>query len=196
MDQQFYACITFLHEAEKLKSTLRHNWTTTGRQESVAEHTWRLMLMFFLFDHSVEFHIDSYRVMKIILIHDIAELVYGDVPAFVKSKGYKDKARKRERKAAKSLFFILPPSIRKECFSLFEEYEQGITQEAKVAKALDKLETSLQHLEAGITHMTPEEMGDVTLEYASKSVALLNNEKVNEFWEYLQEELRKMMRGS
>ena len=34
-----------LHRAEQLKNNTRHSWTSSGRHESVAEHSWRLALM-------------------------------------------------------------------------------------------------------------------------------------------------------
>lgn len=185
--------IAFLHEAEKLKSTLRHNWTTSGRQESTPEHTWRLMLLFTLLDDLAEFGVDSLHTLKMLLVHDLAELVHGDIPGFVKEVDTKDIARKREHEAAKQLFAILPPPLETDYFALFEEYEQGSTKEAKVAKALDKIETLLQHLEAGMEYMKPEEMGDHTLNYATKPVEVLGSPVVSEIWEWLREELRKMM---
>lgn len=193
MRQPLHQIITFLHEAEKLKNTLRHSWTSAGRQESTAEHTWRLLLLFVLLDDLAEFSVDSQRVMKILLVHDLAELVHGDVPGFEKAKDEKHLAQLREHEAAVSLFSLLPDPLQGELLSLFEEYERGEIKEAKVAKALDKIETLLQHLEAGIDHMKPEEMGDPTLNYATKAVDILDNPSVNEIWQWLREELRMMM---
>jgi putative hydrolase of HD superfamily len=193
MNSKLHQIIQFLHQAEKLKSTLRHNWTTSGRQESTAEHTWRLMLMFLLLDHEAQFQVDSYHTMKMILVHDIAELVHGDVPGFIKSKDAKQLAQKREHEAAVKLFQLLPSPTAIELFALFKEYEQGKTKEAKVAKAIDKLETMLQHLEAGMNYMIPEEMGDATLKYADKPVEALGNKHISELWKWMKEELRKMM---
>ena len=43
MDQKNY--ITFLNMIEKLKCNTRHSWTSSGRRESVTEHSWRLAVM-------------------------------------------------------------------------------------------------------------------------------------------------------
>ncbi|MBU0579064.1 HD domain-containing protein [Patescibacteria group bacterium] len=37
--------LKFFHEIEALKKLLRHSWLSDGRQESVAEHTWRITMM-------------------------------------------------------------------------------------------------------------------------------------------------------
>lgn len=189
MNPQLLSVIAFLHETEKLKSTLRHNWTTSGRQESTAEHTWRLMVLFLLLTKLTDFHIDESRTLKMLLVHDLAECIYGDVPGFVKAKDSKDLARKREHEAAVKLFSTLPQNLCKEFLGLFEEYEQGKTQEALVAKALDKCETLLQHIEAGEQYIIPEERGDASLKYGEKNVKLLNNDVVNELYVYLQKEI-------
>ena len=39
------ALLDALHVAERLKDTPRHCYTSGGRRESVAEHSWRITLM-------------------------------------------------------------------------------------------------------------------------------------------------------
>ena len=65
--------------AERLKCSLRHSWTSSGRQESVAEHSWRLALLAALV--SDEFPgLDREKLLLLCLFHDIGEAFTGDIP--------------------------------------------------------------------------------------------------------------------
>ena len=76
--------IKVLHTAERLKDTTRHCYTSGGRHESVAEHSWRLCLMaYFMRDEFPEADCD--KVLKMCLIHDIGECFTGDIPSFNKT---------------------------------------------------------------------------------------------------------------
>jgi len=142
--------LQFYIEAEKLKATLRHSWTSdTTRQESTAEHSWMLSLIAItLFEH-LKIKIDQLKVLKLVIIHDLAEAVTGDIPAFEVSERMKAK-KQNEKLALKKLARNLPSKTKKELFALNAEYEAKETLEAKMAQALDKLEAPLQHAIAGI----------------------------------------------
>jgi putative hydrolases of HD superfamily len=140
--------LDFLRASERLKATHRSAYTSEGQQESVAEHTWRVCLMALVL--APEFPaVDFARLVKICLVHDLGEAVGGDVPA-------PEQARRRaagvatgkgleERRDLMSLLEPLPERLRDEIASLWDEYEAAGTPEARLAKALDKLETILQH---------------------------------------------------
>lgn len=75
--------LDFLKTAEQLKCNTRHSYTSSGRLESVAEHSWRLALMAMLVgDEFPEMDMD--KVIKMCLIHDMGEAITGDIPAFEK----------------------------------------------------------------------------------------------------------------
>ena len=79
-----------LHLAERLKDATRHCYTSGGRHESVAEHSWRLCLMaWFLRDEFPELDMD--KVLQMCLIHDLGECFTGDIPTFLKSNADTDK---------------------------------------------------------------------------------------------------------
>lgn len=134
--------LEFLRQAEKLKDTTRTAFTSEGRQETVAAHTWRLCLMaLVLEDHFPE--VDFSRLIKMCIIHDLGEAISGDIPAI-----HQDPASSKsdqEREDLMELLRPLPEHLRDEIAGLWDEYEGATTQEAKLAKALDKLETILQH---------------------------------------------------
>ena len=134
--------LEFLRRAEQLKDTIRTGHTSKGRKESVAEHTWRLCLMAMVF--SKEFpEVDFERLIKICIIHDLGEAIRGDIPA-PEQVGQESKAD-QERDDLLELLASLPEPMRIEIEGLWDEYETASSAEARLAKALDKLETILQH---------------------------------------------------
>lgn len=140
------AALVFLEEAERLKSVLRSSYTTTGRQESTAEHTWRLCLMVMVFERELE-GIDVARLLKICVLHDLGEAIHGDIPAVAQgnaAKGGADKST-QEREDLLTLMHALDDELRDEFLALWDEYEQASSPEARLAKGFDKLETLLQH---------------------------------------------------
>lgn len=134
--------LTFLRAAERLKTQTRSGWTSAGRAESVAEHTWRLCLMaMLLYGHTPG--IDLGRLLRMCLIHDLGEAIGGDVPAPAQKAGASKAGQ--ERADLLELTSSLPPALREEILELWDEYESAASPEAKLAKGLDKLETILQH---------------------------------------------------
>ena len=134
--------LAFLRAAERLKTVTRSGWTSTGKAESVAEHTWRLCLMAMVLYGRAD-DIDLARLLKMCLIHDLGEAIGGDVPAPAQVAA-RPKAG-QERADLLSLVEPLPAAGRREILELWDEYEAASSPEATLAKGLDKLETILQH---------------------------------------------------
>lgn len=142
MENELTAILTFLEKSEKLKGTLRTAWDSEGKQESTAEHSWRLALMTAcLLPYFPE--INAAEALEMALLHDLAESVTGDISAFLTP----DATAKSQQETA--VFFQLTedlPLNRKNHFQeLFIAYEQNTTTTAHFIKALDKAETILQH---------------------------------------------------
>ena len=140
--------LDFLRASERLKATHRTAYTSKGQQESVAEHTWRLCLMAMVL--APEFPgVDFARLVKICLVHDLGEAVGGDVPAPEQARrlaaGLATGKGKDERRDLLTVLEPLPSALQAEIAELWDEYEAARTPEAKLAKALDKLETIMQH---------------------------------------------------
>ena len=136
------AILEFLRHAEQLKNVTRSAFTSQGHRESVAAHTWRLCLMAMLFaKHFPE--IDFAKLLKICIIHDLGEALGGDIPAPLQDGVAAKTAQEREDLLL--LLQPLPAHLQAEIAILWDEYSQAETPEAKLAKALDKLETILQH---------------------------------------------------
>lgn len=147
--------IAFLHEAEKLKTLLRHSWLSSRRRESVAEHSWRMALMAILLEPYLNKKVDLLKTLKMILIHDLVEVNYADYPAFKKQP--LDKSE-QERLSLRKLTKSLPKRESDELLSLWEEYEEAESNEALFARFLDKAEVLLQHGEADAKYMTRKEI--------------------------------------
>ncbi|MBP6952275.1 MAG: HD domain-containing protein [Alphaproteobacteria bacterium] len=152
---QMLRMIKFLNVAEKLKCELRHSWLSSGRQESVAEHTWRMSLMVILFAPYLSKPVDLEKCLKIAILHDLAEAKVGDIPVF-ETQNLKAKQRKQalEQSAMVELCASLQDKLGDELFSLWEEYEEKDSFEAQFVNALDKLEVFLQHVEAPLSSWT------------------------------------------
>ena len=140
--------LEFVRNAERLKTVTRSAYTTTGEVESVAEHSWRVALMAMLL--ASEFpDVDGARVLRMCVVHDLGEAIGGDVPAPEQARrresGESEGKSAAERRDLLTLLEPLPAALRDDIVSLWDEYEAAQTREARLAKALDKLETILQH---------------------------------------------------
>jgi len=142
-ESEIEGVLEFLRQAEGLKSTLRSAYTSEGAQETVAEHTWRLCLMALVL-HPEFPDIDFARLVKICIVHDLGEIIGGDIPAIEQAEMTEDKSA-QERRDLLTLLEPLPERVRAEITVLWDEYEAAASPEARLAKALDKLETILQH---------------------------------------------------
>jgi putative hydrolase of HD superfamily len=135
------ACLAFFRAAGALKDTLRSGFTQGGRPESTAEHTWRLCLIAITLDDALG--VDVRRLIELLVIHDLAEAVVGDVPAPLQTG---DKTT-GEREALARRLALLPPAMAARLMARWDEYSAVATPEARIAKGLDRLETVMTHAE-------------------------------------------------
>lgn len=140
--EAIHGLLAFLRRAERLKTVTRTAWTSEGKQESTAEHTWRLCL-FALSLRPWFPELDYGRVLAIALVHDLGEAIGGDISAVLQT-GAPPKVE-QERRDLLQLLDGAPDETRAQLLALFDEYNAAATPEAKFVKAIDKLETILQH---------------------------------------------------
>ena len=157
--------IEFLGLIEKLKCYTRHSWTSSGRRESIAEHSHRLAVMAMLCRDEFP-DLDVNKVIKMCLIHDFGEAITGDVPAFLKTAEHED----AENTAIQQLLAALPEAQSAELSALFTEMKELSTDEARLYKALDNIETLISHNEADLSTWLPREYSD-NLVYGDENCA-------------------------
>ena len=156
--------LSILHIAERLKCNTRHSDTSSGRRESVAEHSWRLALMAMLLEDEYP-QLDMNKVIKMCLIHDLGEAFTGDIATFNKTSADTEKEDAAFEKWVEGF-----PDLQKELFfALLSEMNAMETKEAKLYKALDKMEAVIQHNEADIASWLPLEY-DLQLTYGTEEM--------------------------
>eukprot|EP01038_Epipyxis_sp_PR26KG_P015152 gene15152-20410_t len=126
----------------KLKTLKRSGWINHGINlpESVADHMYRMSMLSFIITDST---INKDKLMKICLVHDLAEAVVGDITPY--DGITKEEKRILEENALRKILIDLDCSkISEEMLSLWLDYEEGYSPEAEIAKQLDKLEMIIQ----------------------------------------------------
>ena len=153
MKAQISSILKVLQLAERLKFELRHSYLSSGRQESVAEHSWRMALMAVLIEPLLKKPVDTARLLKMIIIHDLVEAEARDVSALdvLRHPSLRLQKEERERAAIENIRGALKETNGQEIYDLFYEFEHKQTYEARVANALDKLEVQLQHNHADLS---------------------------------------------
>ncbi len=148
ISQRLEKQMNFIKEMDKLKSIRRRSLLINeDRAENDAEHSWHLALAaIILSEYSLE-KIDLLKVMKMVIIHDIVEIDAGDTYCYDK-EGLKTQ-EKREMEAAQKLFGMLPKDQKTELFTLWREFEDKQTPEAKFAASLDRLQPILLNYSKG-----------------------------------------------
>ena len=137
--------ISFIKEIDKIKYIQRKTKLfNSDRNENDAEHSWHLAMMTLVLAEHSDAPIDILKVLKMVLIHDIVEIDAGDIFIYDTTKNHSNTAE--ERMAANRIFGMLPKEQAEEFISIWEEFENGETNEAKFAKSMDRLEPLLQNI--------------------------------------------------
>ena len=169
--------------AEKLKCNTRHCYTSSGRHESVAEHSWRIALMAMLI--APEFpEADMNKGIRMCLIHDLGEAFTGDIPTFWKT----DADTEKEDAIFDRWVRTLPEETQQEFSALLAEMNALETEEAKIYKALDKMEAVIQHNESDISTWLP-------LEYDLQLTCGAENVKFSPWFQSLKAEIDEWTKG-
>ena len=144
--------LEILEVAERLKDATRHCYTSKGRHESVAEHSWMMTLMaFFLREEFPDVNMD--KVIEMCIIHDLGEAFTGDIPAFDKTSADEETEEALLYGWVKSL----PEPFAGKMLALYEGMAKRETKEAKVYKAIDGLEAVIQHNFSDLSTWIPKE---------------------------------------
>ena len=136
--------LNLISEIGLLKKVKRTGWVVQGVQdaESVAEHSWRTAMLALFF--AKEFGLNEIKTVKMALIHDLGEVVIGDIKweegrEVIASQEIK---HQDEEKAIEKIFKDNPSF--QEYVQLWKEFNDQKTPEAKLVKEFDKLEMVVQ----------------------------------------------------
>ena len=150
MDERLKKQLDFLLEIDKEKEIYRQTHILGGkRRENDAEHAWHMAIMAFVLQEYANETVDVLRVMKMVLMHDLVEIYAGDTYAYDESG--KETQRERELAAAERIFGMLPEDQGKEFRTIWDEFEEKKTPEAKFARMLDNYQPlSLNNANKGV----------------------------------------------
>jgi len=134
--------LDFFHTAANLKKIPRQGWInklSIDTPESVAEHVFSMAVMGMIFSDLEKY--DTGKILKIILLHDLAESITGDMTPEQISKEEKIVL---ENDSMRKILNNLPLALQKQYDMLWKEYQLNISKEAKLVHQIDKLEMALQ----------------------------------------------------
>ena len=136
--------VSFIKEIDKLKYIQRKTKLfNSDRPENDAEHSWHLAMMTIVLAGHADKPIDILKVLKMVLIHDIVEIDSGDTFIYDTTKNHTN--TDEELIAAKRIFGLLPAEQAEEFIAIWKEFEEGLTDDAKFAKSMDRFEPLLQN---------------------------------------------------
>ena len=134
--------LEFLHNVSNLKKIPRQGWIdklNISSPESVADHSYSLAVLSMVVSDLG--HYNSEKVIKMALLHDLAESKIGD---FTPDKIDKFQKERIENTAFEEILSTLPEPIKEEYRKIWHEYVENISEESQLLHQLDKLEMALQ----------------------------------------------------
>lgn len=136
--------VAFIKEIDKLKYIQRRTKLfNSNRHENDAEHSWHLAMMTIVLAEHANKPVDVLKVVKMVLIHDLVEIDAGDTFMYDTAKDHTN--TEEELAAAKRIFGLLPAQQANEFIAIWQEFEEGLTDEAKFARSMDRFEPLLQN---------------------------------------------------
>lgn len=134
--ERFEKQMAFIKEIDKEKMIKRQSYLTDCEtHENDAEHAWHMAIMTLLLSEYSNSEIDVLKTVTMLLIHDLVEIYAGDTYAY-DEEGKKTQAE-REAKAADKLYGLLPEDQAGYFKSVWLEFEEQKTPEAKFARTMD-----------------------------------------------------------
>jgi len=140
--------IKFSEIAGKLKRLKRSGWIShvgITEPESVADHSFRCAILAMCIGDLIK--IDTEKLVKMLLLHDVQEAITGDYDAYVKKELGVSEVKVLEKVAVKEVLSVLPAKLKNQYIRIWEEFERQKTREALIANDIDKIEMILQALE-------------------------------------------------
>ena len=142
--------VKFFEISGRLKKVKRQGWLDRGVKcpESVADHCFRVGLMSMVLADVMK--LDACKAVRMALVHDLPEALCGDIATRIKEESQQATNREkrlREEKALKKILLSLDKKTGGKIFSLWREFEERKTREARLVYELDRLEAIFQAAE-------------------------------------------------
>jgi len=134
--------LDFLKTAANLKKIQRQGWIdklSLENPESVADHSYSMAIMGMIISDLENYN--SEKIIKMILLHDLAESKIGD---YTPGQIPIEKKNELENKAFLKILENLPDSIKSQYLKIWKEYQENNSSESQMVHQLDKLEMALQ----------------------------------------------------
>src|SRR5215469_2674979 len=141
--------LQFVAEAGRLRGVVRQTaLADPARRENSAEHSWHLTVLALTLAEYAPAGTDLARVVAMLAVHDVVEVDAGDLSVYAP---HADQARQSvaEHVAADRLFNLLPADQAGAMRTLWDEFEERATSEARFARALDRLQPMLENVKVG-----------------------------------------------
>lgn len=178
--------IEFIKAIDALKEVNRKTYLLTeSRFENSAEHSWQVSTLALVLADFAPAGVDLFKVIKMLLIHDIVEIDAGDVLLYDSMRN--DEHAKKELAAAVRLFGILPSPLGDQLLEIWQEFEAEETVESQFAAGLDRVIPLIHNL-----HTNGRAWKELGVRYEQ---IIEKNQKIakasSELWEYLKREIDK-----
>ena len=136
----------FIQLVQQMKVEKRDVFMPDKSPESVADHTASAAILAWTLLSYSDRNLDKYKVLMMVLFHDLPEAITGDYNCYDVSTGKlsADEKMQGEQVAVAQFATLLPTPSRKEFLEIFAEYEAQSSVESRFAKAIDRIETMIQ----------------------------------------------------
>lgn len=132
----------FFYLIAELKKVPRKGWKSKvgiEHPESVADHSYGTAIMSMVFSDSHK--LDTEKILKMALLHDLAESITGD---FMPDEISKENKKIAENDAMKEILSKLPENLASQYDKVWQEYMEANTKESTLLHEIDKLEMAIQ----------------------------------------------------
>ena len=178
-NQKIKSAMRFYLLATKLKYKIRSGWdknhwnVSSERIESIAEHIYGTCILAISLDSEFQLNMDMEKVLKMLTIHEIGEVLIGDITPFDKIS--LEEKTKMEHRAMQN---VLGDLFKKdELFNLLIEFDEHSTKESKFAYLCDKMEADIQakvYQDMGYQHSLDDQENNVVFK-SSKIKEMIDN---------------------
>ena len=134
--------LDFFKTAANLKNISRQGWIdklSLDSPESVADHSYSMAIMSMVISDLENYN--SEKILKMVLLHDLAESKIGD---YTPDQISKEKKEELENKAFFEIVRNLPDNVRSQYLKIWQEFQENNSPESKIVHQIDRLEMVLQ----------------------------------------------------